>query len=293
MEYRICEVARCHREAPRGARLCRGCVQALAGDLSRLPGLYDECGRLLGGSDPRAAVGRTSGGPMPGLPFNTTAADAREAVRGVLGSWCGLVAEERRVTRPRRTAAELARFLTRHLDWLRAHETAAEFAQEIARLVRTTRRVTRSDRRRRIPVGACVEAGCPGDLVALVASDGPAASDGSAALDGSAAAPQESPGEIVCSADAAHRWAAHEWLHLSRHLDRPEAPSEEAAPAPLKTRSAWLTATEVACLWRLPTGSVYRLASEHEWNRRSRSGRTYYDTADVERTFAKRAAKSL
>jgi hypothetical protein len=177
--------------------------------------------------------------------------------------------------------ADLIDFLARHLTWLCAHEIAAEFAQEIAQLVGKARRSAQPDGgRRRVRVGGCVERDCPGDLVAM-------------------ALPHESLGEIVCSADLAHRWAAREWLRLSRRLDRPTTPAEPAPadaaaahePHP-KTRSTWLTATEVARLWRLPTGSVYRLASEHKWPRRTNAGRTFYDAAYVERTFAARAARS-
>ncbi|MFF0523408.1 helix-turn-helix domain-containing protein [Actinomadura nitritigenes] len=277
MTNSICKAPNCRRTVAGAARLCDPCAGALADDLSLLPVLYEECGRLLGGSEQRASVGRTSGGPLPGLPFNDAAADARAAIRAVLGSWSALVADERGIARPRRTAAGLSCFLTRHLGWLCGHESAAEFAREIGRLTGGARRVARPDGRRRVPVGAaCVESGCAGELVALVR-------------------PHESPGEIVCSADAEHRWAAHEWLGLSRRLDRHPGPADSAKsaeapePTPSPAPAAWLTATEVARLWRLPTGSVYRLASEHRWNRRTRAGRTYYDGADVERTFAQRA----
>ncbi|MFF4412764.1 helix-turn-helix domain-containing protein [Streptosporangium sp. NPDC001559] len=200
---------------------------------------------------------------MPGLPFNTAAADARESVLTVLGSWSGLVAEQRGVTPPSRAVGDLARFLRRHVTWLTGHEAAAEITREMARLVNTARAVAHPSERRRVRVGECVEAGCPGELIVSVL-------------------PQQAHpagGEIVCSSDETHRWQTHEWTRLSHRMGGNSG-------AGRATR--WLSAAEVARLWRVPAGSVYRLASEHRWHRRSQSGRVRYDSTDVERTFAER-----
>ena len=68
----ICNGYRCG-EGPRivlkGIRLCGPCARGLADDLAALPRLYDHCGQLLGGRDALSAAERTTGGPLPGLPF--------------------------------------------------------------------------------------------------------------------------------------------------------------------------------------------------------------------------------
>jgi hypothetical protein len=88
------------------------------------------------------------------------------------------------------------------------------------------------------------------------------------------------PAEVVCSADSVHNWPTEEWVRLSSHLSRPAG-----------TGRRWLSPTEVARLWRVATGSVYRLASEHEWTRQSRGGRVYYSADDVQRTFTARVGQ--
>jgi hypothetical protein len=265
----LCRGAQCRQEprpVPRGALLCQVCERGLATDLARLPILYGECERLLEGADRRPLGARTSGGPLPGISFNSAAADIREAIRAVLGSWSGLVAAERRITPPPRAVVHLVRFLSRHISWLSRHPAAVEITREISELVVKARQVAHPDPLRRVRVGTCVEAGCTGELTALVRSEA-----------------RHLPGDIRCSSDTAHRWPADEWTRLSRLMARnPSAGDGE---------TRWLGPTEVARLWRIPTGSVYRLAGQHHWRRRNQSGRVYYDADDVEQTFAERAGR--
>ncbi|MBL3670743.1 hypothetical protein JL475_33230 [Streptomyces sp. M2CJ-2] len=54
----------------------------------------------------------------------------------------------------------------------------------------------------------------------------------------------------------------------------------------------WLTASDITRLWATPSGSVYRLASQREWRRRSQGGRTYYHEADVVRALSERRPRS-
>lgn len=247
-----------------GSRLCRACRDDLARGLATLPGLYEECGRLLGGSDrPRD---RTSGGPMPGLPFNSAAADVRSSILGVLGSWTGMLVAQRHLVPPRRTVRVLAEFLGRHLEWLAAADTAADLSDEIARLVRAARRVIQPHRVHRVRIGRCVESGCTGELTALVRPH------------------QHSwAARIVCDTDPVHRWAEEQWMQLSGRLaGSPSGP----APAP-----RWLTAADISRLWNVPTGSVYRLASERRWRRESRANRTYYHGDDVVHTLSRLAPR--
>jgi len=260
----ICNGYRCGggpRAPLRGTRLCAGCTRALAADLTALPGLHDQCGQLLGGSDSRPPATRTTGSSVPGLPFNTSAADTRAAILAITASWSGLVARERRITPPPRTVGDLARFLLRHLPWLVAHPAAPELSREIAETARAARQVADPQPLRRVRIGDCVEPGCPGWLTALVRSGGAGLS-----------------AEVVCSAQSAHRWPTQEWARLGSRLS--QTPSGGCR---------WLGATEIAQLWRVSTGSVYRMASEHRWSHSHRCGRVYYSADDVCNAFAARA----
>lgn len=270
----LCPGAGCRRRETTGQgrrpssvrqRLCPVCRDDLAADLAALPVLHAECGRLLGGSDqPRD---KTSGGPLPGMPFNAAAAEARAAILGVLGSWSGLVAAERRITPPRRSPDTLAAFLHRHTHWLAAHPAAGEVSAEIARLARTARRVAHPSPLRKVPVGDCVEADCTGRLTAYVRPQSP-----------------EQPAEITCDADSGHRWLGHEWTRLRRRMS-----TGAQGAAPPGGAAQWLSAADIARLWRVAPGSVYRHASERGWRRRSSGGRTYYHEGDVRQTLSGRA----
>ncbi|HEY3896167.1 MAG TPA: hypothetical protein VGL88_12440 [Pseudonocardiaceae bacterium] len=169
-----------------------------------------------------------------------------------------MVAEERRVTAPERSVAALVTFLGRHVDWIAAHVAAADATDEVAQLVRAARRVAYPNPVRRVVVGGCVEAGCDGELVALVY-------------------PQEPllPAEIRCDVDPRHSWFERHWMHLSHRMD--PAPSMDTTA----TTTRWLSAADISRLWSIPAGSVYRLASEQRWRRRTQARRTYYHEADV------------
>ncbi|MGH3720753.1 MAG: hypothetical protein ACRDRI_18290 [Pseudonocardiaceae bacterium] len=244
-----------------GSRLCRACRDELATGLESLPGLYNECGRQLGGSD-RPRGDTTGSGSMPGMPFNAAAADVRTRILSILGSWSGMVAEKRRVTAPERAVGELVTFLGRHVDWIAAHAAAAEATDEVAQLARAARRVAYPDPVRRVAIGGCVEVGCSGELVAFVH-------------------PQEPllPAEIRCDVDPRHSWLEHHWMQLGHRMDT--VPSGATA-------TRWFSAADISRLWGIPTGSVYRLASEQQWRRRNQARRTYYHEVDVLQAFGKR-----
>ncbi|MFI6079983.1 hypothetical protein ACIBBB_03105 [Streptomyces sp. NPDC051217] len=275
------------RRAEAGRRLCPGCERRLLAELRAVAGLYEECGRLLGGSDqPRE---KTSGGPLPGMPFNMAAAEARSAFASTLWTWVGLVVEERRLSAPPRSVDALAEFLTRHADWLGTHDAAGDLSEELARVVRRARRVIDPSEARRVPIGGCVEESCAGALAARVDPRKP-----------------QVPAEIICDADPAHRWLGHEWLQLSHRINsrrakaststtgrsvngrsagdaRQDASPEPPAESPSDTR--WVSAADIARLWGIAPGSVYRHASERRWRRSTRAGRTYYHDSDVRRTL--------
>lgn len=288
-----------------GYRLCGACHRRLTLDIRQLPDLYRDCERVLGGASVKGLRERTSGGPLPGAPFNAAAAEARAAIMGVLGAWSGLVAQERRVSPPRRTIGTLSVFLLRHTDWLAGHPAAAEATREVARLVVKARRVAHPEQVRRIGLGACVEPGCEGRLFATV--------------------PVGVPGThpaVRCDAEPLHIWAGHQWTHLRRLIggaqaadtgstagtaSTPGVPSAAGTASPPSTAGTanlagpantaatadrWLTATDISRLWNTPVGTVYRLASEQRWRRHHRSGRTYYSEADAHDCFSRRAERS-
>jgi hypothetical protein len=264
----LCPGSRCgrmpHRLTAEGSRLCQACRRGLAEDLASLPRLYNECAQRLCESSPRPLGDKVPARPMLGIPLNAAAAEARSAVIAVLSSWSGLVAQERSITGPARAVEALAGFLGLHVDWLAAHEAAAEASHEVARLARTARRGAYPNPPRRVALGACVEPGCAGSLTATVR-------------------PQDAllPAEISCDANSSHRWQTYEWMRLGHRMDDGQRAG---------TRTRWLSVENVARLWRTPAGTVYRLASEHQWRRRKQAGRTYYHEGDVEQTFAARVA---
>jgi hypothetical protein len=179
-----------------------------------------------------------------------------------------MVAEERRVTAPERSVAALVTFLRRHVDWIAAHAAAADATDELVQLVRAARRVAYPNLVRRVVVGGCVEAGCDGELVAFVY-------------------PQEPllPAEIRCNVDSRHSWLEQHWMQLSNRMD--PAPSTDTTAT-----TRWLSAADISRLWCIPAGSVYRIASEQQWRRRTQARRTYYHEADVLQTVGQRKPRS-
>lgn len=274
----VCNGATCRRDpggrgrvrlAAPGTRLCLPCREELVTGLRRLPGLYKECERVLSASSPRSYE-RVASGSLPGMPFNGAAADIRTAILSVLSSWSGLVAGERGQPAPRRSVLPLVEFLVLNADWLAAHSAAREITAEIAGLVRTARRVARPQEHRRLRVGRCVQPGCNGELLIPVQKRD-----------------QRSSAPICCDADHSHVWTSDQWTRLSRLM-------RESKPAVVSGthRENWLTASDISRLWGTPIGTVYRLASQQQWRRQSRSGRILYAEADVHDCFNRRATRT-
>jgi hypothetical protein len=237
--------------------LCFPCRQQMSENLRALPELYDACAHMLTVSGRH--LERTSGGSLPGLPFNATAADARTQMITVLASWSGLVAERRSVAPPERTVVALTAFLLRHLNWLACDPGVADAAGELASLVQAGRRVAYFEPVRQVQLGRCMEPCCPGQLTAFLPPGGP-----------------PSGAEIRCSVKPEHRWRDTGWRTLS-----------------VLGEVSWLRAGDIARLWRVPSGSVYRMASEHRWRRRTKGGKTFYHRDDVDRSLSARMKRTL
>jgi hypothetical protein len=260
---------RARRRTTNGSRLCRACRDRLEAEIELIPRLYEECERVLGGGVADGLRERTTGGSLPGLPFNGAAAEVRTRMLATLGSWSGLVAQERGLPAPERTVAATAAFLLRHASWLAEHPAVTEATEEIAKLVRDGRRVTRSDGNRTVRVGPCTEPDCPGTLSFTLHDH-----------------PRGAEPKIRCDADAAHSWAVHQWSELNRSMEAGGATGDVTSAV-----ERWLTAADISVLQQVPVGTVYRLASEQRWRRRQRAGRTYYSENDVEACFGSRPGR--
>lgn len=257
------------RRAENGSLLCAPCRNGLERDLRQLPRFYRACGDVLGGTRmPSGLRERTSGGPLPGLPFNTAAAEARTAMLAVLGSWASLVVEGRKVHPPRRCVDEMVDFLLRHITWLCVHPAIGDATAEVAQLIHSARRVTELPDLRRVPVGSCPIRDCGGELTATIRGTAPA-----------------SEAQIQCSTDPAHQWSSREWAQL-RQLTRA---TEGGAPS---TGVAWLSASDISSMSGLPTGRVYQLANKDRWRRQARRGRVYYHEGDALRTLQSHQPRS-
>ncbi|MEU9987618.1 hypothetical protein AB0E10_12530 [Streptomyces sp. NPDC048045] len=197
----------------------------------------------------------TSSNSHQGMPFNTAAADVRSSIMSVLASWAGLIAEERGVAAPQRQVVGLARFLHENIPWLSVHSAAHDLIEELTTLTRLARRASDSRSVRVIPVGTCVRAGCTGRLHAVVK-----------VVPGT----QAKPSEIRCSADRAHWWACSEWAALSTRMQTLR-----------DHRRTWYSVADIEVLWKIPSGSIYRLASQYQWRRRKVSGRVFYHAEDL------------
>ena len=195
------------------------------GQLFRLPRLYVESEKFLDSDHRPRNTQRLSGWRPRGISLDDDVMDVRANVVDVLASWCGMVVEEHQVTGPdKRTVELLASFLRAHLPWLRTHPAAADFADEIAGLVRAVRAVVYSEPEIQVGLGRCRYPGCDRVMTATIGTSGVATSAAS------------TPHSVRC--DAGHAWLPHQWLLLgtpaeqARHRDgREPRDPDPGAPA--------------------------------------------------------------
>ncbi|WP_239109416.1 hypothetical protein [Streptomyces anulatus] len=134
--------------------------------------------------------------------LNFAALDARNDLIPVLSSWSRLVAERLGTAVPHRSVVHLADFLLLHLEWLTAHSSAADFAEEIEGLHTELLRAIDPDAGDRPPPATeCVVDTCTGTINASPKSTGKAGTR-----------------SISCS--AGHAWEMREWLTLRYLMDR-------------------------------------------------------------------------
>jgi len=251
------------RYAADGRMLCEVCTRRLAEDAQTAADLYAELELVL------ATVGRfgerTSGTSDHGTELNDRAVEARTLIRHRLVSWSLFIAEERGVTTPTDTVAAMAKFVIKHTVWLSAsREIAGDCADEFADLAHGAPwRTAYPSGARRFKVGPCLIQDCPGDIVAVLRDTD-----------------QLLPSALSCDLDPAHAWTASSWREIGRALH------------PQGTAGRYVTAAETASTWRLPLGTVHRLASTEGWRRSDDDRRpVLYLAEDVDATMRRRATK--
>lgn len=168
------DCAACTRPAGASYVLCFSCVDRLADGLHAVPGLLDDLDTTYARLD-RISVTSGRGGDT-GLPVKLTAADAREHLGDIITYWTYAAIKGRETPwNAPNTLAELAIWLSRRLDWLRALESAGDAYSQLHRAVSTAWRVIdRPTHRCSFWVGLCPEIAadgvhyCSGDVWAYV-----------------------------------------------------------------------------------------------------------------------------
>lgn len=191
------------RTAAPGLRLCAECAARVEAELAQLPRIHAACEHALISRRSAVALRIGRGRRAAGISLNEDALSARSCILACLSSWASLVIDERGLTGVgRRHPGELAAFLRTNLAWLLMHPAAGDFAAEIAEPTAETRRSLHGRNGRRRDLGECVQPGCTAALTAA-----PAHQNGANAT-----------AEIRCA--AGHSWQPHQWLQLSRQLQR-------------------------------------------------------------------------
>jgi hypothetical protein len=138
---------------------CQRCADRLSVALGDIPALWEQLDIVLTRqarySDPEGRGGEQA------VPFNIKASELGTALRGLLNTWCRLIAEERGKDLPEDHPAVVARWLLNQVTWLRHHRAGSEAVEELTDAVNAVRRVV--DRpAERIYAGPCAD--CGGDL---------------------------------------------------------------------------------------------------------------------------------
>lgn len=205
MKQQLCGVSSCTASLAKGEifhglRLCASCRNLLAARLTSLPQMYRACEDTLEVSRQHSI--RVVRGRRPtGIRLDDKTMAVRSDAMGVLSSWCEMVVEERGVAGPGRLDMRtLASFLRAHLDWLAIHDGAADFAEEVAGLVLSIRKVLNPAQVRTIDLAPCPRDGCGRMVRARIST-----------------VRRRSAPQVRC--DAGHTYQPRQWLDLSRQLD--------------------------------------------------------------------------
>ena len=69
--------------------------------------------------------------------------------------------------------------------------------------------------------------------------------------------------------------------HLVDKAGPPDTPKPRSTRLKPQTALAGLTADDIAAIWNIPKGTVYRYAHKYQWRRYTDTGRAYYHPDDV------------
>lgn len=197
MQLRSCPRSHAHEcRTADGSVLCDACISQVERNLRTLPALYHESLQYASPTSRPSNPTRVSGSRTRDH-LNVSVLDARYNILATLESWAEAFAEELDVAVPARSVSHLARFLTRHLEWLTSQPLAADFADEME-ILAAELRGTIDPESNDLRIRKCVMDNCSGTI--------------NTSLTNSGSAPR---GSIECS--AGHSWEMHEWLNL-RHL---------------------------------------------------------------------------
>jgi hypothetical protein len=195
------------------AFLCGGCTAQLKATLDSLPDLAAELDTTI----TRQAVTTQRGGPRAAekpLPFNAAASEAAWVLRNTLSGWARVIAEEvlagaenglgtinGAIRSPRKgdavTTAQIALWLSAHLEQLRHHQAAGEAHDEIRGAAQAAQRAIDHPRNRhQFPVGPCPD--CGAHLTAYLRRD--------------------EPPVITCDGETRHVFAAHQWARVGQRI---------------------------------------------------------------------------
>lgn len=204
VKQQTCNVSGCaaplsKQDIVRGMRLCGPCRKLLATRLADLPQMYQACEDALEVHH-QNPIPTIRGHRPTGIHLDDETVTVRSDTVGVLSSWCEMIVEECGVIGPRSLAVrKLASFLRGHLDWLAAHVVAADFAEEIAGLVQSVRRVLNPSHVRTADLVPCPRDGCGRMVRVRIVQD-------------------RSQPQVHC--DAGHTWHPRQWLDLRNQVDR-------------------------------------------------------------------------
>lgn len=244
------------RLAADGRNLCEVCTRRLAEDARTAGELHEVLAERL--AEHGQGGPSVSGTKNHGLQMNEAAAQCRMDIRAVLVSWAKLIFEERGISSPPDVVPAVSAFVATHAVWLSAHPAASDAADEMGELAHGRPwRTAYPSGARSYPVGVCPHG--DGTIHATVR-------DTDSLL----------PSVLTCDVDPEHAWTADTWRALGRKLH----------PGGF----THVSAHDVATTWRLPLGTVYRLAHDHAWPRLA-GRRTAYLAVEVDATMAARALR--
>lgn len=170
-------------------------------DLAGLPKLYKISESALAHRRHRG-VERVHGGRPGGICLNDAVVKARSDMFRVLTSWAERVVDGRGVASPdQREIRHLAAFLTSHVDWLAAHMSAADIANEVASLAKSVSEAINPNTVTRMALGPCGQPGCGQTVHAALRTKD-----------------ELLPAQVTC--EAGHVWLPHQWLLLSRRIEQ-------------------------------------------------------------------------